>query len=247
MEMNYDQDTIDKFLQGELDEKMEKEFKARLEVDKALAEEVNAHTKALDILESLGDLEMKARIQKIHNQQINQSKSSTKRIELKKWFAIAAAISFLLFGTWWFGLRSPQNIRLFAQNYETYKLNFGSRSSQENDLLIEASIAYKQKDYSAALNLFNQIPDTNEYYSNILLAKGICLMELDKNKEALPIFQQLIQSKDALFEEHATWYTALIYLKQNELEQSKSLLAKIADEDGDYYQEKAQEILSALE
>ena len=247
MEMNYDQHTIDKFLLGELDEKTEKEFQARLEVDKVLAEEVNVHKNALDIIESLGDFEMKARIQKIHNQQINQSAPATKRIELKKWFAIAAAISFLLFGTWWFGLRSPQNIRLFAQNYERYELNIGSRSTQENNALIEASIAYKQKKYAEAINLFNQIPDTNEFHSNILLAKGICLMELDKNKEALPFFQQLIQSKDALFEEHAIWYAAMIHLKQNELEQSKSLLIKLSEEEGNYYQEKAQEILSALE
>jgi hypothetical protein len=56
---------------------------------------------------------------------------------------------------------------------------------------------------------------------------------------------KLITEKNSKFSEHAQWYLALAYMKNNDLDKTKELLLEITDNPGPY-NTKAMELLDIL-
>jgi len=241
----FDNNSIDDFLLGRMEESDLKEFKNKLSMDKEFANRVQQRQESVRYIDILGDLALRDRVQRLH-------KEAVKNLPAKKTFSIrpflkyAAAIAFILVAGYWFlqGPASSQDI--FQNNYQAYELNFGDhRGGAPKDIAFSAGQLYANGEYKKALELFNTIPE-DQMTAKVTLAKGISFLETTDYKNATIAFQKLITNKDIIYEDHAKWYLAMTFLKEEKDTEAKNLLQEIADKPGSYNQQKAKDILKKL-
>jgi hypothetical protein len=70
-------------------------------------------------------------------------------------------------------------------------------------------------------------------------------MQLNNHQEAIPLLKTYIEN-DGQLKDRATWYLALSHLKMDEIENSKTQLKKLVDQDG-FKMKAARELLEELE
>jgi tetratricopeptide (TPR) repeat protein len=71
-------------------------------------------------------------------------------------------------------------------------------------------------------------------------------LELENYREAIQTFDKL-RNSNTLDNHKAYWYTALVYLKQNNAENAKKVLQTLVQDTSNYNYEKAIELLKKLE
>ncbi|MEM9820529.1 MAG: hypothetical protein AAF985_05635 [Bacteroidota bacterium] len=246
---NYEQ--IDQYLMGQLQGESLRLFEQQLEGDPDLANEVKERRKSLDVLEDIGDLQLKERIQNIHNRVLDQQPASTSteksigRIRpLYTWLALAASVLLLLAaGMWWSTTPTPDAQQLFAQHYEAYPISFTSRAGENDTKLADASRYYREGAFEKVIGPLESVL-ADSINTKAKLALGIAELELNHFAKAIQHFDDLINAKDPLYEEQALWFKALTYLKQNDLDNCAQQLKQL---DQDRFSFKRQAALDLLE
>ena len=152
--------------------------------------------------------------------------------------AVAASFALLIFAL--SGLFQKTTYDQFAQHQA---LNLVEKS-ETAPIAIKAQEEFNTKNYAAAFEslttYLTQSPEDNK----AVLAKGICALELNRFPAAIAIFDQIHSGTSAL-KTSGTWYLALSYLKQNDLQQTKKYLHLIPDSDS-FYAKKAEDLLAQL-
>ncbi|MFK8007439.1 MAG: tol-pal system YbgF family protein [Saprospiraceae bacterium] len=235
-----DQETfIDQFFNRELNQEELVEFKNRLEADTGFREEVqfrkNLH-KVVAKKEATEKIEKAATIKKL---KALQSQSATgkdvaeapqaKVRNLGRWLTAVAAIgALILIGYLGFkdGLAANQNLTadFYNNNYTPYEADITLKSIPSNTLITELDIAYKNKDYTASINLANSILKELPNDAEILLIKGVSLLEKKKLDESLAVFNSI---SNELYSDEANWYAGMVLLKQNKIDAAKTRFQKI--------------------
>jgi tetratricopeptide (TPR) repeat protein len=147
----------------------------------------------------------------------------------KKWWLMAASI-FVIFATYFIYQRSISSTqKIFASYYQAYPNTIAPivRGSIIKDSLQFAAFEmYEAKNYTQALPLFNQLIDKakNEKY-NIYIA--ICQIELNNLSAALNTLNLLQQETNEEIQASFLWYTAMIYVKQNNTKNAIVYLQKL--------------------
>ncbi len=171
------------------------------------------------------------------NLSINKIKNR-KVISLKsKYFAIAASL-ILFFGIFYvYQIHTPSYI-----DYNQHEnASFTERGTIINSLKAAQS-AFNAKKYREALPLFEIVlkeynkPEINYFYA-------ICLIETENYVKAEDVLLSLKQGK-SIYKNRATWYLALMRLKQKNNDDCKMFLKQIPVDAEDYA--KAQELLGLL-
>ena len=98
------------------------------------------------------------------------------------------------------------------------------KSIPSNTLIAELDVAYNNKDYTASINLANSILKELPNDAEILLIKGISLLEKNKLDESLAVFDSI---SNELFSDEANWYAGMVLLKQNKIDAAKTRFQKI--------------------
>lgn len=111
----------------------------------------------------------------------------------------------------------------------------------EAQAILDFSTHYNAADYATALPLIDAYLANNSTDNEVLLAKGICELELDQVAAARKTFSS-IATGGSIYRDLGTWYLALSYLKVGDQEKMKSYLRQIPSTATDLY-EKAQELL----
>lgn len=237
-------DKIDAFLLEQMEEEEANTFQKQLQVDPALQKEVALQEKIIQGVKAFNNQELKARLKEIHREVV---KPPTKTVRMNPvWRYAAVAASLLLVGIvaiWLFQPKPPQD--LFQAYYEPY--NFSANQRGNNDqLLAEAVALYQQGQFREALpkldSLAQDQPDSLEY----LLAQGVCYLEIGQSDQSRQVFQQIIQTGNALYTDQAKWYLALLLIKENQLEEAVALLNSLADNESADHHEEATRLLDAL-
>ena len=104
---------------------------------------------------------------------------------------------------------------------------------------------YENQDYTAALDLFNQVILSNPGNMAGHFYAGVSLQETGRYRNAIKEYESVIENKDNLFTEQAEWYTGLCYLQTNEDKKAFKQFKKIAQGEG-FYQQKAEAILRKM-
>ncbi|MEM8908047.1 MAG: hypothetical protein AAGD05_09400 [Bacteroidota bacterium] len=248
--LNYE--IIDQYVMGLLEEEALKAFESQLATDAQLAREVQLRRESLELIEDLGDLRLKKRLQGIHKEVAETSppadgKGSTlgRSHSLYRWLSVAAVLLLLMMALFWWGRTAPKHQQLFAQHYEAYPLSFNSRSSPLDLVMAKAGALYNNADYEEAGVLFSQILEENPN-SKAQFALGIAALEMADYPRALQQFEQLIAQKDPIYEEQAIWYKALIYLAQADWLQCREQLQLLTHAPFTFRRDQAQELLTQL-
>jgi len=241
--------TSQKYLDGELTLKEKKKFESRLEHELVLNEEL-VLIKELD--EVLGDKELLEFENKIRSLILEQKriqktiKNKYKLIFSGKFLIAASVILILGFLSYIYVISTKPDInKIYNQYYVKYDPDITKRSeSLSENLFAKALEQYMDQNYEVAIRMFNEMIANEE---NKLLASfysGLCCMELREYKKALNYFNA-INNSDSIIQIHSEWYTALSYLKLNDINKSKELFVVLVREKG-YYSEMANKILSDL-
>ncbi len=232
--MKFDIQYIDKYLDGELSEQEVKTFEAEMQSNKDFAHEVKLQQTARETVEYANFMDKVETIRNEKSPSEQSKKSSTgiiRRLLPIVGLAAAALIALLVWQPW--------QGSLVDNYYEPYTLNVTQRGTGEQSLL-QAEKAYNSGDYTAALPIFEKYPDKVE----VQLAKGNAEYNLGKLDAAATTFEQIISTNKYPYHEPiANWYLALTYLKQDEPEKAKTVLAKIKN--GDYY-DRAQRLFKKI-
>lgn len=158
------------------------------------------------------------------------------RNNIRRWIALAASVTLIAAAIWFFTRTDEPTYQHYAL-HAPLSLTVMGKTEQVKS---EAEAAFGKKDYANALAALEQVLIAEPDNIKAKLYRGICLLELGRTTEARSVFDPLTTGNSALRED-AVWYIALSYLKENNLNDCKATLAKIAP--GEAHYEAAQEIL----
>jgi len=132
---------------------------------------------------------------------------------------------------------------LYTQFFEPPAIDIQLSNQPNPSTFDKANKAYKSKNYKQAILLYDEylLEDSNN--PSALLFRGGAELALKQTDAAILTFQQLVQNRK--YTDMANWYLALAHLKKEDIEQAKSNLKRITNEDKKYY-DKAQQLLKEL-
>lgn len=170
----------------------------------------------------------------------HEIKEDTKVFKLKRYyFAIAASVVFFL-GLLVFLQNSNPEYNDFNQ-HEIASFTVRNDSDESSIFLKEAQDFFNQKRYDLALKSFQKMLPLKNTEENLFY--GITLLETDNLDEAKAVFVE-IENGTSIYHHKATWYLALLALKENDLASCKLYLKRLPKNADDY--EKAQKLLKNL-
>lgn len=121
--------------------------------------------------------------------------------------------------------------KVYAE-FAQHDYSFQEMSNDNIDLGTIQSLL-KSAQYEKALPVIKSYLISHPETPEILLAKGITLLEMNQFDEAIEIFNDL-SINFPLYLSEATWYKALTYTKQGNISESKSTLSKILENSSRY-------------
>ncbi|MFK7908482.1 MAG: tol-pal system YbgF family protein [Chitinophagales bacterium] len=170
----------------------------------------------------------------------------------RKW-AIAASFLLLMVSMvllWQVQSNDPiSNDALFANHFDTYRLNKNVRGGGDSPTEFQKGIEYyNANEFGAATQVFEAL--TAQEPNDLSLA--FCLGNAYLNQEppqldlAQSQFEKIISDGGSIHVPKAQWYMALVAVKKGDLEQAKTLLKQV-EQSGDKFGQKAKELLKELE
>lgn len=239
---------IDRYLLNLLNQEEKRAFEEKLKSDKALFNEMSQHKELIDDIEGIGRLEMKEKLQNIHNQLYPKTPNSTQNLR-RLYFRIAAAAIFigvLSIGFWWMQ-QAPTPADLYAQNFEPFELSLTQRSEEGNEFKQIESL-YSKGNFKGAIPLLeNVINNNNVKSSQLLMGLGVAYLQTGQPNKAITQFKNILETNDFNFEDEAQWYLGLSYLKLNDIKNAKIYLGVLASDAGKDHHQAAHKILSQLD
>lgn len=173
----------------------------------------------------------------------NQSKKQAKVVSLfaVKKLLVAASIILLVSLSVYNFMQKPSYID-FA-NYDD--LSLVVRGSNEDDTQKKMLEKYfNNKQFNKALPLFESLLKDHPNDNKLILYKGLALLETNEISDAIILFDQLIEKNNPLYNDTATWYKALAYLKNKDYDSCKKELKNL-NSDSDY-SDDAKKLLKSL-
>lgn len=240
---------IDNYLSSELTTNEQIWFEKELESNPNFAAEVLLHISINNAISELDIIDLRTKILDVQIDALNR-RGIIKELFTIKWQYVVAAASLTLmvsFGLNFFSQKPQKNSAIYNEYYSSYDAAGIVRSGNDESkkLVNQALSYYESKSYSNAYSLFNKVLEKDFSNISIHFYKGISCIELNKIEEAISAFQLIIDHKNNLFVEQSEWYLAISYMKIFEIDKAKTLLTKLAEEEGTY-QSQAKAILRKL-
>lgn len=176
----------------------------------------------------------------------NYLQTTKKRYNYIYWSVAATIIVFI--GLFSYYQSIPANLdKLYAIHSNKIEMpSFIVQGNNQQQTLEELEVSFKNKNYKRSVHLCDvQLKSSSKSNPNILIYKGVSLLNLNNEKEALIIFNELIQS-DAIDASKGNWYKAITYMKLNNKIALKNTLETIIKDPTNYNYKKARKILNSL-
>ena len=183
------------------------------------------------LLVGVQEAALKNRLEVFHNNLISSAKNpvqtSRKLFLVKRWLVAASIIVIAGFGVLLLMNRNSKEEKLFAAYYKPDPgLISAMSSTSDNYLFDRAMIDYKVGDYDAALKTWESMlvakpeNDTLDYFI------GSAYLAKEKNELALTHFQKVIANVNSYFLNDARWYTGLLLLKEDRINEAIPFIEK---------------------
>ncbi|MCB0662676.1 MAG: hypothetical protein KDC24_08050 [Saprospiraceae bacterium] len=237
------QETIDLYLSGQLPEAERLAFETAMSTNTQLQQQVEEQAHLRGIIRSYGAHQLKKRLQKIEKESVPTTRNP--------YWWLYLIIGLLLAGLAYWLIQSEEETQspqqLYAAYYQPFQpLGLNTRDQEEESWGSRFLQVYQQKDYTTALQLFDQQPGTLSDNPQYTLMAAIANLETEQKAAAKQLFQQVTAATDPYFSDEAYWYLGLLALQEGNAEQAKSYLQKVADDNQSEFQKKAKELLKQL-
>jgi len=134
--------------------------------------------------------------------------------------------------------------KLYSTFYRPLNIDYQTRDIKNIDDLFNLGIVeFVNGNYAVAIEVFNNIPDTSDFYPSVCLLKGISYMEIEDFNNAVNEFEEI--KGDKILHDTVNWYLGLCYLKLEKFDQAKLLFTDIARNES-YYSKSARTVLKRL-
>jgi tetratricopeptide (TPR) repeat protein len=257
------EELIEKYLNGELDEAGRIEFEEKLRTDSEFAEIYSFEKNFKNLEGTERELVFRENLSTIldsvrqedkfgdYEPKIIKPESSHRMTKFFSYkYRIAAAVlvlislSVILF--YLLTNSGSREDRLFARYYESYPVDFISRSDTDSIALESAYVLYQNRDFQSALSVFIRELAEHPENENIRFYAGICYMNQKQFERACGMLSLLANQPGGSMFEQAQWYYALAALKTGiEKEKVIQLFSTIAAS-GKFKSEKAKRIIAEL-
>ncbi len=218
-------------------------FEQRLAADKKLTAKFETHQLLMHGTKLAGRDELKDRLKGIQ-QQVEQREPKPRRLWLYL-VGLLAGLLLLLF-IYLAMNRQDQPAIIYANYFQPYNWQSGSRDRDAPVEILELSQSYKNENYQQALSLMQQLND-DQLSTQLLLVKGICQMEVGALAEARNSFSAVLAENDPRLKDQANWYIALSYIREGAVDKAKPYLEILGGEAGADKHLEALELLKELE
>ncbi len=165
---------------------------------------------------------------------------------IRKLFLMVGSIAAIFIISFFLLKAKETNTDLYAEYKNDWKELPSLTLRGDNNNFTSVEALFKQKKYKESLLLLEQLKQTTSQDSQILMYEGILNLELNKKEKAIRIFKDLLK-RDSLDTFKAHWYLALSYLKSNNLNSTKMELQILLNDDKNFKDIEAKELLHKLE
>ncbi|HAH36961.1 MAG TPA: hypothetical protein DCL81_10700 [Algoriphagus sp.] len=169
----------------------------------------------------------KVELEKIHEENVNQK--PTKSASLSRWILAIAASLILILVSWW-GIQSvfqSPNEKLFAAYYQTDPGLITAMSGSDSYEFDRGMVDYKEGKYKEALARWNLLLEEEFADDTLIYFVAMANLELGNYDLSQKLLKQVADENASEFKEDASWYLALIYLKNGELDPAKLMLSNL--------------------
>jgi len=229
---------MDKFIRKEITEEELNELEIASLLDAGAESEIKLINDIAKGIEIVGNDDLKLVLDKIHYQNITNDSPTVSRPKSKTrwiWISLALILTSLLF----FilnnkFLKSSKNVDNYAAYFEPYIPTLNTRGIDSQKRISDFGNAYSQKRYARALLIVEPILEQSN--NELVLIAAICATKTQDYSKANQLFDKIINSNDYYFLDHAKWYKALCYLRQDLKDEARILLNELAgDENADHH------------
>lgn len=248
-EINYSR-YVDRYLDGVMSISEKNWFEKELIDNAELQAEIDMQKKINKVLSDQDTFKLQAQLDKVYLKTYRPW-SKTVNIPLKKKtvYLISGIAATLILALVLINVRVKRtsSASIYAQYYQPADINMSFRTAEDivdSDLRL-AMIYYENKDFSKAIEHFENILKSDDSRIGLNLYSGISRMEIEQYAEANKNFKRIIDHRANAFIESAEWYLGLCYIMTNETEKAKEVFNTIASKDG-YYKKDARRILKKL-
>ena len=243
---------IERYINNEMQGQEIVEFEKALEEDAQLKSEFILRKEVEDALSETDILDLREQLDQV-SESYFQHTARPGFVNIwhrsKHWIAAASFTILISIGglTYYHTHQPSSNDEIFDEYYKPYEVTvaFRSADTEINSLLTNALQAYQQENYDQALVLFQQVLEKRDDISAQMYS-GISYMEIEKYRKANKSFQDVIKAKDNLFIDQAKWYSAMCYVKLDEIKNAKFLLMDLSQSSA-FYKKKSAEIIRELD
>ncbi|MCB0687524.1 MAG: hypothetical protein KDC53_13405 [Saprospiraceae bacterium] len=237
-------DRMDSYLEGNMSDTETKAFEMELDSNPELASALAKHRETILTIQSVG---LQKDLAKVMERNREREKQKSKTISINRNLIAIAASVVLLLGAFFF-LRPAATTPGLALYEELYQKDPGLPTlmgATDNPIFMDAMVSYKEGDYKKALESLDVLKIANPQNDTLAFYQGLCHLELDQPQKSIQAFEQIDPAKP-VWGVKAEWYRALALLKNNQLDQAKVILQKIANAKDHRYQREATQALEKL-
>jgi len=241
---------IEDFVDGELDDELEKLIKEEAMINAALSSELTFRGEINSALAEADIMKLRDSLQNISKE---STAGNTKIISLAStktrllYWSAAASVIVLVAVSSLLQQRGISDQDLYASYFQPYNNIAGtSRSaSASTNLLSEAMREIDKGDYATALDMLQVVSVDKQDGFTASFYAGKAYQALGDYKNAINSFSEVVQHGDNLLVEQSAWFIGLCYLKTNEREKAMSQFRSIVAENG-FYAQKSNDLLKQL-
>ncbi|MFC2107090.1 tetratricopeptide repeat protein [Bacteroidota bacterium] len=246
---------IEDFLNGNLQGEELSSFKKLIKDDAELAARLKIHEQIIKGIIMSEEDKIQSIMDKADRDLDSTSPGITK--SRKIFMFAAAAIILLLIGTYFVFFHQSKSQQLFNE-YFTVLPNqislsrsveipqeFSHFSSMEYDQIIDAMTSYNKGEYNKTCDILNELPLSESKDHELVLYQAISQLNEGKTTDAIQNLKSLVDKSDYKFQADVSWYLALAYLQNNEVEIAIQILRTLT-KSRNQHSEEAMELLVKL-
>ena len=164
---------------------------------------------------------------------------------------IAATLVLAVVAVFFFNKRGAvqKQEQLFAMYYQPLeapeKIYRGENTGTDNKKEQQASSSYGSQQYDLSIRYYKELLAEYPNDPKYTLFLGLSLMQEERYDEAIALFNTHVPSNTS-YDEDIQWYLALAQLKKGNLNTARTMLEKLQNSPGSYYNESAGQIIARM-
>lgn len=236
---------IEAYIQGQLTPEEREHFEASLAANEDLAAEVALQQQLIHSIETES---LRQLLEQIHEENFAKETPvvSIRRQRFFPYMAVAASLSLLVIGWWYFTSQQSSPAALYSAYFSPAAGLPTTLSYTRNAQFSEGMISYKLGEYAEAREWWKPLLEADPANDTLNFYMGVASLAEEQADSAIEYLNNVEENTFSVYRMDAQWYLALAYLQNEQPAKAKEILSSLAGKES-AYREESQELLSKLQ